>query len=1074
MPLVCLYGLAVTFLLLSTCGSAAPAASALTRPFTPVADLTELLGDAQTINPNGAHVTPTPSGGKTRPSIFHHPDAVGKPLVKLTLAPIKLPVLKKGERLTLHLFTGVKDGADQNEVYDGVRFVLQVDGRTVLDRRQREVKWIAASIDLSARAGSTVRITLQTDPMQNSACDWAAWGEPEIRIDGRPSAVPMPQAAYLKLDALDRRYQDTRREIGAAVHKGSFSLLAATEPDLDLPWLVRRDAQLALPELAYAPPVAVGQGPHPDNHTLVRVFDRFGACQAQFLAYPAAVRGGVQVRYANLQGIGSCLVTAPSGDASVRSLRLYATDGAPRGEITMPPDLKAPVVLMTGDFLSGNPGDEVAVMSRTGESPLYLLTADGLILAARPIADEWKSHLIGMDRVPVAGGDELLLWREGDNQAWHLYGPQFLEKRITLPTAVPAGGSVHPDPYRTGGWIVSLPEGPRSSIARVDAQGQLTRASVDDYETLFWLQYDHATFQIPNRQHVRRSVYHHMRTDGTSGALKDALKPITDTEHWAGPGFGAHHPLIERFTEQTPGQWNLCFTHRMPVPWAVRLKDRIDPESGHLEMFALSRRNRLSTYGEFGTSDFETTSYNLETPSLDALYVLPLRKHLRQLAIPFRQTPEHFAGIDPNHEHEIAIEADGSVGDYNPRMIQGFYGWLRRQYGIDRTSLNRQFNTPFRDVFDAPRQERRGAWDEYSAANPLYSEWVEYNRTVVNARIAQTLREALLAGFPPEITAQHQIPDSYAFGSLGAFSTLESRLSPIDWSLNCGTAFGFTRYGVWYKQPHDTLQDAFRSGFNRMQVGEYQALTPSQADATGQLRFIRDHGGASIHCMNWPAAFDKGFNATMEQAILDVAADDVPRTNQQGGVGEVRGVVRPNGPVMIASLGVGDRPGLLKSLTDTLRWEGSTYLQPFHSAVEITEVTLHPRGEGLWRSTPMNDLASGCQLQMDVTVETAQSGTLRIQAQRNGRVLPGLEHSVDLKPGGQAGRYVLRVQAPISGLQLVLQAPKGARVTASLTRQEEWSARLHANRLNGRPYQGGISFDVLPETLSPFTSGGNR
>ncbi len=1072
MPLTHLAGVLCTLIILSVVVTGAPETGGLTRPYTPVADLTEALADKLTVNPNNAHVTPTPSGGKTRPSIFQHPDATGKPLATLTLPPLQLPVLKKGERLVLRVYTGIKDGADAISEYDGVRFILKVNGRTMLDRRQCELKWIPATVDLSAQAGSTVRITMQTDPLQNSACDWAAWGEPEIRIDGRPSAVPMPTASYLRLDALDRRYAAPQREIGRAVHANAFSVLATTEPVLDLPWLVRRDSHLASSELAYAPPVAVGQGPNPANHTLIRVFDRFGACQAQFLAYPLTVRGGVQVRYAHLHGVGDCLVAAPATDAFVRTLKLIAVDGAPLAEVVLPADVKTPVSLMTGDFLSGNPGDEIAVMSQNGDSPLYVLTAEGLILAARPIADDWKGRRIGMDRVPVTGGHELLLWREGAPQALHLFGPKFLDKQIALPIPVPAGGSVHPDPYRPGGWIVSLPDRPRSSIMRVDTQGQVTRAAVDDYETLFWLQYDHSTFQIPDRQHVRRSVYHHIRTDGRSGGLKDALRPLSDTTHWAGTGFGDNNPLIQRFTELPPGQWNLCFTHRMPIPWAERLKDRIDPEAGTPEMFALSRRNRLSTYGEFGTSDFETTSYNLETPALDALYILPLRIHLQQLVRPFRQAPEHFAGIDPNHEHEIAIEQDGSVGDYNPRMIQGFYGWLKRQYGIDRTSVNKQFGAPFRDVFDAPRQERRGAWDEYNASNPFYSEWVEYNRTVVNARIAQTLREALLAGFPPEITAQHQIPDSYAFGSLGAFSTLESRLSPVDWSLNCGTAFGFTRYGVWYNRPHDALQDAFRSGFNRMQLGEYQALTPNQADATGQLRFIRDHGGASIHCMNWPAAFDKGFNAAMEQAILDVAEDDAPRVNLQGGVGEVRSAARPNGSVMIACLGVGDRPGLLKSLTDSLRWEGSTYLQPFHSAVEVTDVPIHPRGRGVWRSAPVNQLASGCQLQLDVELRATQTGTLQIHAERIGRVLPGMTHSVSIKPGQQSGRYVLRIQAPISGLQLVIQAPEGVHVRAALSRHEEWSARLTANRLDGRPYRGGIYFDVLPEEVSPYIAGG--
>ncbi|HVG98967.1 MAG TPA: hypothetical protein VNK05_18810, partial [Chloroflexota bacterium] len=87
---------------------------------------------------------------------------------------------------------------------DGVRFRLTVtplgDGdpgpRTVLDHalnpraEASERRWVPVEADLSPWGGRTVRLTLSTVPGEDTAYDWAGWGDPVVSV--RESARDRP------------------------------------------------------------------------------------------------------------------------------------------------------------------------------------------------------------------------------------------------------------------------------------------------------------------------------------------------------------------------------------------------------------------------------------------------------------------------------------------------------------------------------------------------------------------------------------------------------------------------------------------------------------------------------------------------------------------------------------------------------------------------------------------------------------------------------------------------------------------------------------------------------------------
>jgi len=371
--------------------------------------------------------------------------------------------------------------------------------------------------------------------------------------------------------------------------------------------------------------------------------------------------------------------------------------------------------------------------------------------------------------------------------------------------------------------------------------------------------------------------------------------------------------------------------------------------------------------------------------------------------------------------------------------------------------------TRFTAYFDAPRNWDRDDWDAYTKQNPFFREWIAYNRYVVTRRVAETYREALLAGFPPEMVKCHQIPDTYAVGNLSAFSTVTSRFTPIDWELNSGAGYGFTRYGVWYKAPHEALKDAHSSGFDSMTLGEYQALTPSDEDAYGQLKFISENGGESVHCMMWPTEYDKGFNLSMDHAARRMLKEDAPRPGITGGVGQVRAYRGASAAYDIACIGTGaEHTGLLKSLKSDGGMEGSVYVVPFHSHVEVTALRPEVTGNRMVLG-PFANLDSGSQIEIVLRAGAATGGTLHFAVQHGDTELPGLSQDIAIPRGGSSFRLVLRAQLPAEGIRISISAKDGTLQDIHATRQTEITPKLSRGSLAAKRHQGGVTFDILPE-----------
>jgi len=844
----------------------------------------------------------------------------------------------------------------------------------------------------------------------------------------------------------------------AATHRLGDTHIAVVGRDLDLVTQVGAHAGALDPAAPRPPRLVVGEGPDPGNHTVVRLLDRHHLCEAQFLAYPPGVRGGVQVCAGRFGG-RPVIVAAPLADSTVRDLRVFDEHGNRLRSIEVPADLPPPYAVAAGDFLPGRVGDEIAVASAAvagDRVPVYFLAGDGRVRARIDV--ELAAPCVG--RLALAEGDGRLI-------AYVAGRPEFYPIRAATGEVETVKAGLGADctgvfAAANGGYVAAMDEDELSSVMRL-APGGAERVNVGERENLFWVTTDGAFAEAPEGRYIRRARFAHIRTDFGSPRASAPDFGNTDPEFWAGEAYRAGaRSVTGSYGAAPPTCWEPCFTHRWFANPAKAWEEARDPETGLPAYVLVDRENQTGYYGEFGeTRAFVSGSYAPGVRPIECLYDYPLRTFLRELAAEFRADPEHFVAVEPNHEMEINAESETTHGDYNPNMLRAFCRYLLSLYG-DLEGVNRVFGTPFTgERFDAPRNLQRGAWDAYSLENPYYLTWMRFLNYVIYRVVAGTYREALLAGFPPEAIKCHQIPDHYAIASLTAFSKPARRITPIDWNLNAGVGFGCTKYGVWFDQEHNCVQGPNSSGFDAMVIGEYQSLHPDAEVAYGQLEYMRTHGVQFLHNMNWPEGHDRGYNAALAAALTRLAQEDRPRPGLTGGVGQVRAADGYD----IVAIGTGPaHTGLLKSVTPEGEWEGSVYVVPFHSHIAIQPLfeaeDTALRGEPL-SFGPFPGIDAGNLIEVE---GFARGDDLQLRVFHHGIELRDLALSAPVGDGWRHVRLLVRVQIDTDDLRVEL-ASEGMTELRDLraVRHMEQTAKLKKGVFAGERHRGGVTFDVMEE-----------
>ena len=843
------------------------------------------------------------------------------------------------------------------------------------------------------------------------------------------------------------------------------------------------------------PCIVAGEGCHADNYTTVRVFNEQQTCISQFLAFPATVKGGVQVAAAQVGEevlIATCAFA--EHDGATGDVRVFDAMGLVRMTVSVKEIMKGPYTIATGHFAADSK-DEVLLISTANTNAEGKLTyvlislSDGAVLGTYTMD---CAFALSDGAAPV----ELSVRRNGEADNLILYFPTVQTVYEGNPEAATFGnaGVTLPDnatsvaPSNVAGekYIVTLAveEGDesRSFMAILDDSGQTGDATdVGFRENRF---FSARYIDYNDDLYVSKGEFCHIRTDLSNSVLGGLPNCNTnaDIDLWFDSVTYGHYTFgdIDQYVTRLETEYLFlepCFTHRWnAIPHTKKLAEYVDAQTGSQKYVAIGKDGEYMDYIELGSSYYNGT-YADGIPELAKLRLYPLRSFLQATAVAFRGengNPEHLVGVSPVHEHEINVP--GSVGDYNPYMIEGFRAYMLGRYGSVE-NINRIFGTSFasRDDMDAPRDSGRGDWDAYKG--DYFTEWSQYNRYIVSKRIMEAYREALLAGYPPESISAHQIPEGQAVG--GFLGDANTRLTPIDIVLSCGTAYGGTRYGYVAESPTNFIKMAHLMGHNAISIGEYCALQEDPDSAYKQLYSFWMWGVRMVHQIT----FNDAQAAAEAEAVIRLQELNEPRPGYAGGTTNAVGIQNGDKAYTIVQLGSGensDSVGLLKSVNSDGTWEGTVYLVPFHTAMKAEALkALSTPVEGTanrFSTGTVKTLQNNAQLEITFAASyTGKSGAwVTFEVYHNGCRIEDATTTYQLSDTVTPYRYVMSNQLYEEGLEVVVtfhtEAGDGSmegialyEFGGTLTTEQAAYQYYDGNRaVRGcKPHEGGVTFDIL-------------
>ena len=838
------------------------------------------------------------------------------------------------------------------------------------------------------------------------------------------------------------------------------------------------------------PELVAGQGPDKQNYTLVRVFNRQQAISAQFLAYPADVRGGVQVAAATITGTSgkeTLIVTAPyvNEGTGADALRVYDLQGLIRSAVT-PEDIDAPYVIAAGRFIAGSEDDHLAVASAKMSGGKLAVTIYSVadmkpvktVTAECDIADG-KTLVFSVRK--GEGNDCLLVYTDGARTAYEL-DPNAGNAQA-LPFELPENATGVYDSAFDGRYNVTVSDGTFSYVDTFAAGSNTAdRLNVGWRENRFY-----SSFAKKNAGgYVDNGTFHHVRTDLAAPILGKLKKPETARELLTDSDSNTYKKWSINFNESNVfhngyHMWEPCFTHRWNSNNATQTLSKVVDRDGNVLYGSIGRDNISVNYLELGSA-FLIGTYADGILEMNKMRIYPLRSYLQGLAVDFRGSkgePEKMIAVSPVHEQEINVA--GSVGDYNVYMIRGFREYLLSLYGSIE-NINKRFGTNFanEDEFDAPRydpkkddsSECRGQWDTYGGSD-FFTQWSLYTRFIVNKRLMEAYREALLAGFPPESINAHQIPEGDAVS--GFLGEADTRLSPIEAVTVCGTAYGGTRYGLFYSDDNNFLNQAYKAGHTNITLGEYGSITTSRDAALEQLRYMWSHGVRFLHMiipMDTNSPEYKSSKKGEEYAINTLQEENQPRTVNTGitkgaaayeGGGLKFDIVQMSRPSDNGSIGT----GLLKSVKSDGSWEGTVYLAPFHADVEVVNIKMNGSAASGFTSADIDGLQCGDQIELTfIASYSGEGGRVRIRAYNGGYLLAGAETVYDLYSGFTPYRFVFSNQLTPEKIRIevTFENVDGGEVVVNnlfCTAQYENIAHKYFGDNDSAAARGGVSFDII-------------
>ena len=804
--------------------------------------------------------------------------------------------------------------------------------------------------------------------------------------------------------------------------------------------------QIGAPDVHLPPRLACGEGEDPENGTLLRVLNRYGVLQTQFSAFPPGVKGGVQV--ATLRANGRDLIATAPFAAAPREVRVFDDRGLLQTVIPLPDDLATPIVLTSGRFLDG-PNEVMLVAPRDqmlSILPIAVLSADGR-----------TTHRFSVPRPQSLGTVQLTPLHETDVTKLLAYYP--VAKTATIVDLRSDGTPLARE--------VKLPQlDEATSLYDSAYANQFLLAAKNDDRVFSKLDVLDTNLKASTQDVGRReNTFFSWGVERDQGFVRRG-------------GYGGWHknvPDIWRNYSATRNDKLLLSEN--PLDWFAG-RSGVEPvKDGAILLFPYwsvwlnAWTNIGDIKGPDGLSAYNTVNAEGRTGGEGSVFkgdVSIDRQLLVNSRVFYWLSARNVRGLGRDAENLIGVNSLHELGagpDYKTANIREFHRYLKYLYGT-MEAFNARCKTPFTtwDEIDPPRNKGRGDWDMPSQknywenqpagnykTNPFWGDWCSYSYEVqLSTRFSDAKRDTLLSGFAPELVKNHRPHFGKSMGHNG---------------LTMGTSTGGSVYSPLNEVAGEVKQitGVNSSGQWNYTYGEYQNYDLPQ-------EYVR---------LKWQ--WKQGLvAANMQEPISPkmLAADGEPRPGQTGGVGQIRAVSIPDGPegavrFNIAQIGVGpDRNGLLKSLTEDGRFEGSTYVVPFHAKVQTT-----PLAENRTFSAPTTEaitVVKDWMLHND-QVEVTFTGS----APKDCTVTLGILHGGDnvelldarqcfrLTPTAQTFRYAFRNQIFVQDAKLVVKI-EGTDVCVS-NFNASWQRDLAGSRWLDAPlgtqHRGGVSFDVLDRTM---------
>ena len=829
------------------------------------------------------------------------------------------------------------------------------------------------------------------------------------------------------------------------------------------------------------PVIVAGEGRFDNNHTLVRVYNRYSAKIAQFLAYSADVPGGVRVAASKVDDRVVIATAAFNGSyPETKSVKVFDRNGILYMVVT--PDFKdmAPYLILSGDF-DGTGEEKLLVMAETadkeGNLPFAIYSfRNGEVICKGNVAVGTSGAEHPFELTAGTGNGVIL----NDRVNYKVYRAAFnkegktfdlTEKNLNIDaTAL----NVSQSAFSEDGMVISIArpvvdDNDRSYVRIVadagDAYG--TKVDVGVYENIFyWYTVDSnkklsavKNLDLSDTDYVKSAAFQHIRTDlgaKVMGSLT-ARKLLTLAEvpysEWRSTA------KIRNFSK-TYNVWEPCFTHRFNIISATQVLAKYEDENGFHRYLGYTNDNQTANYVELD-SQFYNATYAEGIIELDKMRIYPLRTALQDIYSNYTITPERLVGLEPIHEIEINVGE--TFGDYNPNNIEGFRSYLLERFGSVE-NINKKFGTSFatRADIDAPRNGalgERGKWDKFEG--DFFKQWALFTRKIVNKRLTEAFREALLAGFPSEIISGHSIPEGDAIS--GFLGQTDTRMSPVDAMMTLGCHFGATRYGMWFQDDANFLNLAYKAGFKNITMGEYNSMTAySTRLPQRQLEYVWEHGSKYINILN---ISDSGTAADI-QSVSELIKKNDPRPGYAGGTGASLAVDTGEKQYQLVELG-NEETGLLKSVDEEGHWTGDVYLVPFHSHILVENLVLTKETRAGTISPVIGDLQTGDVIEFNFLGTYKGSGNAKVVVEffeddvKNERLSTEFVFGAEEKPI----KYVLSNQVPLGAVKIkisyVCEDYSAIEIKdISLAVERETIARKYFGDLEATAHEGGFTFDV--------------